>query len=337
MHKKIISCLILIGVGCCVLLSGCETKKEAGHIEKLIIAASTTIHPVLIKIAEEKGFFREEGLDVTLQFHTTGISGLQSLISGKADLATAADTPLMFTMMRGAKLSILATIETSTKNVAIVARKDRGISSAADLKGRRIGVPFGTSGDYFLDSYLTLNGMNRKDVILVDMKPEKMAGALHQGKVDAVSVWNPLVTTLGKELGDRGVMLHNDSAYKETSNVVSMQGFAEQHPETIRRLLRALVRAEDFVLNNPQESQRIISKFCGIDIPTLMNIWNDFQFIVSLKQSLLLSLENQAHWAINNDLTDNHRTMPNFYDSIYTKGLKAVKPEAFNIITMEIK
>jgi ABC-type nitrate/sulfonate/bicarbonate transport system substrate-binding protein len=331
LRKEFISYLLLIGAGCCVLLSGCEAKKSPGPPEKVTIALAAIISSVLVKIADAKGFFREEGLDVTLQPHSYGKIALQSVLDGKADLATVADTPIMFAMMKGAKLSLLATIQTSTRDNAIVARKDRGIASAADLKGRKIGVTLGTSGDYFLDSHLVLNALSRKDVVIVDMKPEDMTDALLQGKVDAVSIWNPLVSNLGKALGERGITFFNESAYKETFDVVSMQTFSRQRPEAVRRFLRALVKAEDFVTANPQESQRIISEFCGIDIASLAGIWNDFQFNVSLNQSLLLTLEDQARWAIKNGLTD-RRDVPNFFEALNIDGLKSVKPDAVRII-----
>jgi ABC-type nitrate/sulfonate/bicarbonate transport system substrate-binding protein len=328
---KYIYYLILTAAVCCVLLGGCKQKKPTGFPEKVTIATTNSIHAVLIKIAEANGFFREEGLDVSLQIHSTGNRNLLDLLDGKADLAIATDTPIMFAMMKGSKFSMLATIETSTRDVAILARKDRGVKSVADLRGRKIGVPLGSSGDYSLDSYLTLQGMARKDLEIVDMKPEEMPGALLQGRVDAVSIWNPFITSLRTELGERGIVLHSDSAYKETTDVVSMQAFARQRPEAIRRFLRALVKAEDFVFNNPQESQRIISEFCGMDIGSLTSIWDDFQFNVSLNQSLLLNLENQTRWAIKNGITD-RSDLPNFFEALYTDGLNAVKPDALRII-----
>jgi NitT/TauT family transport system substrate-binding protein len=330
-RKALLISLLLIGAGCCVLLGGCEPKKPVGPPEKVTLAISTTIHPVLAKIADAKGFFNREGLDVTLQFHSSGKAALQSVLDGKADLATTADTPIMLALMKGARLSVLATIETSTRNTAIVARKDRGINSPTDLKERRIGVTLGTNGEYFLDSYLVLQGMTHKDVEIVPLKPEEMTDALLQGKVDAVSTWNPHVANLLKTLGDRGIRLHNESAYKETLDIVSMQSFPRQRPEAVRRLLRALVKAEAFVAANPQESQRIITEFCGMDSASLASIWNDFQFELSLNQSLLFTFENQARWALKNGLTD-RRDLPNFFEALSLDGLYSVKPEAVRVI-----
>ncbi|MHB8709169.1 MAG: ABC transporter substrate-binding protein, partial [Desulfuromonadales bacterium] len=276
-------------------------------------------------------FFREEGLEVTLQLHSYGKSALQSVLDGKADLATVADTPVMFAMMKGASPSVLATIQTSTRNTAIVARKDRGIGAAADLRGRRVGVAIGSNADYYLDLYLVLNALARKDVVVVELKPEEMADALLQGRVDAVTTWNPLVSKLRLALGDRGTVLRVDSAFTETFNIVSLRELTRQRPEMIRRFLQALVKAEDFVAANPRESQRIISAFCGIDSEVLEVIWDDFHFKTSLNQSLLVALEDQARWAIKNGMTD-RRDLPDFFAALYTEGLTSVKPDAVRII-----
>ena len=322
---------LLMVAGCSILLSGCEAKKPAGPPEKFTIAIPKNINPVLMKIADVKGYFREEGLDVNLQLHSSGKAAIQSLLDGKADLAAAADTPIMFAMMKGARLSILATIDTSTKDDAIVARKDRGIASVSDLKGRKVGVTLGTAGDYFLDSYLVMNALSRKDVVIVEMKPEEMSEALSQGKIDAVSTWQPNVSNLLKALGQRGIMLHSDSVYTQTFNLVSMQPLTRQRPEALRRLLRALVKAEGFAAANSKESQRIMSAFSGMDGESLAGIWNDFVYNISLNQSLLVTLEDQARWAIKNGLTD-RRDLPSFFDALYVDGLKSVKPDAVRVI-----
>lgn len=331
LRKGVVAQLFSIIAICCALLNGCEPKEPAGPQEKVTIAITKNLNSVLVKIAEEKGFFREEGLDVTFQTHSFGKTALQSLLDGKADLAMAADTPIMFAVMKGSEISILATIDTSSKSDAIVAAKDRGIAAAADLKGARVGVALGSAGDYFLDTYLVLNALSRQDVTIVDIKPEEMADALSQGKVDAVSVWQPHVASLRAIMGERGIVLHNDSIYTETFNIVSMRTLPQQRPEAIRRLLRGLVKAQSFVAANPEESQRIMADFSEMNGELLASIWNVFQYDLSLNQSLLVTLEDQARWAIKNGLVERGE-MPNFFEALYIDGLKSVKPDAVRII-----
>ena len=105
---------------------GCESsQKQTGPREKITIAYSTTLNGILVYIAFSKGYFSEEGLDAIPQVHPFGKVVLNAIIEGKADLGTAADTPIVFAVINGQKISILATIQTSKRNEAIIARRDR--------------------------------------------------------------------------------------------------------------------------------------------------------------------------------------------------------------------
>ena len=126
-------------------------------------------------------------------------------------------------------------------------------------------------------------------------------------------------------------MFPSSSIYTETFNLVSIRTVSRQRPETINRVLRALVKAEGYVAANTGESQRIIAEFSGIDAELLTGIWNDYQYNLSLNQSLLFNLEDQARWAIKNGLVERGE-MPNFFEALYIDGLKAVKPDAVRII-----
>ena len=63
----------------------------------------------------------------------------------------------------------------------------------------------------------------------------------------------------------------------------------------------------------------------------MISHWDEFVFELSLDQSLLISLEDEARWAIKNNLTDK-KEIPNFFNFIYTQALEEVKPEAVTII-----
>jgi NitT/TauT family transport system substrate-binding protein len=60
-------------------------------------------------------------------------------------------------------------------------------------------------------------------------------------------------------------------------------------------------------------------------------MWNNYQFNLSLGQSLLFTLDNQARWAIKNGSADRN-DLPNFLEAIYVDGLKSVKPDAVRIV-----
>jgi ABC-type nitrate/sulfonate/bicarbonate transport system substrate-binding protein len=326
-------CCLCIFLSCTLSLTACrkQPEKPAGPPEKITIAYTNNLNPALVHIAFAKGFFKEEGLEATPQPHAFGKPALQAVLEGKADMATAADTPIMFAVMDGRKIAILAVIETSDRNSGIVARMDRGISKPSDLKGKTIAVTRGTTSDYFAETFLIVQGIGRKQVTIIDLKPDEMAAALATGKVDAASAWNPLLTQLQKDLGNKGLAFYGETIYTEAFCVAAGQDFVKQHPGAVRKVLRALIKAEAFLKKHPEESRRLVAGFIKADKALLDEIWDIYNFRVTLDQSLLVNLEEQTRWSIKNRLTQ-RRDMPNYLDFIDADGLRVVKPEAVRII-----
>ena len=322
---------LLLAATAVLLGVACQPAKQAGPQEKVTLAYSMSYNAVLAHVALAKGFFAEEGLAVTASPQAFGKKALDEVLEGKADLATVADTPFVFAAMDGRKITILATIETSHRNNAVVARTDRSIAKPTDLKGKKIGVTRGTTVDFFTHIFLEAHGLGGKDVTLVDLKPEEMKVALASGKIDAAATWNPVLTELRQALGEKGVSFYGESLYTETFCLVAGRDFVGKHPEAVRRVLRGLIRAEEFMRDHPAEARRLVAVFTKTDQAILDGVWDILTFRVDLAQSLIVDLEDQARWAIKNGLTKG-RTMPNFIEYIYSDGLKAVKPEAVRII-----
>jgi hypothetical protein len=101
------------------------------------------------------------------------------------------------------------------------------------------------------------------------------------------------------------------------------------HQEQINRLLRSLIQAEEYVIDHPDEAKAIVQKRLNYTDIYMESMWPEHQFSLALDQSLLIAMNDEARWMINNNLTS-ERTMPNFRDYIYTEGLEEVKPESVN-------
>jgi NitT/TauT family transport system substrate-binding protein len=313
------------------ITAGCKPQKQAAPPESITIAYSTATSDILSHIAFANNFYLAEGLEAIPQPHDFGKLALQSVLNGKANIATVADTPIMFAVMEGRPVAIIARIQSSEKNEAIVARKDRGIVKPRDLKGKKIGVTRGTTSDFFLYAFLLDQNIERKQVKVVHLTPAQMPAALKAGKVDAVSTWNPTLFQLQKEWNAKASLFYGEHLYAESFCIVATQEYVKKNPEAIKKLLRALIKAEKFAREYPEDSRRLVADFIKADKASLDELWEIFDFRITLTQGLLLSLEDQTRWAIRHGLTA-RRDMPNYLDYIYFDGLKAVKPEAVRII-----
>jgi NitT/TauT family transport system substrate-binding protein len=312
--------------------SGCKPPdKQAGPREKIILAYSPTPNAILVHIAFAKGYFAEEGLDVTPQLHAFGKLALNAAIEGKADVATSADTPIVLAVMNGKKITTLAVIQTANRNEAIVARQDRGIARPGDLLGKKIGVTPGTTSDFFAYSFLLFHGIDEKQVRRIGMNPDDMAEALRAGKVDAVSTWSPFRQQMQKKLGSNGVTFFGETFYTMTFCVAATKEYVSKNPETVKKVLRALIKAEAFVEQRPGESQRLVAEFTKTDKAVLEDMWDIFTIEVALDQGLLVNFEDQARWVMRNRLAT-RADMPNYLDFIYDNALRSVKPAAVSIV-----
>ena len=323
--------LSVVAIGGYLFMRGRADHKPVSTPDQVTIAFSATPNSALAAIALKRAYFRQEGLDVISHLHPYGKPALQEVLEGKADFATVAETPVILAIMKGERISILATIQTAGSNNAILARKGKGILSPRDLKGRRIGVTLGTTSDFFLDAFLSVNGISRKDVTLTDLKQELLPEALARGSVDAVSLFYPYLSEAKNKMGANGIAFYKKDLYIQTFNIIAKQEFIRLHPETVKKMLRALVRAEEFVDRNRVEAQQIVADFSRTDLKALGETWDDAVFKVTLDQSLVLAMEDESEWAIKNKLAD-QTEVPNYLDFIYFEGLQAVKPEAVRIL-----
>lgn len=329
MWEKTLTSLIILA-----LLLGCQKspsqdagQRGAGTLQKITVSYTTQPQSTLTHVAVAKGYFVEEGLDVQSLIHTFGKASLQSLLDHKADFAAVAETPIMFNVLKGEKIFVIANIEASGKNNAIVARKDAGILVAGDLKGKRIGFTPGTTSDFFLDSILTVIGLTRQAIHPVPLKPEEMQAAIAEKKVDAVCTWNYQLTKIKRQLGPNGVLFYDPEIYTETFNFAAQQDFVRKNPETVKRFLRALIKAENFVAQHPNEAQSIMSAATKTDLDLIREVWNAFNYRVILDNKLVITLEDETRWAMKNNYTD-QTAMPDYRKYIHLDSLRTIKPDA---------
>lgn len=329
MHKNIPILMIFI-----LLLNCCAKQEEqyTGDIEKISIAEAGQPIGALLYVAYAKGFFNNEGLDVTLQKYTSGKSALnEGVLKSNTDLATTAETPFVHASLARKKLYIVATIGSSTENLAIVARKDKKILIPSDLKGKKIGVTKGTNGEFFLDTFLLFNKIKDSEVKIVNLKPEETVISLVNGDVDAFSAWNPHLLKAQEELGDNGIIFYDKSIYTWNWNIAGKVEYVKNNPETIKKVVRALAYAGEFVSESPAESTRIVAEHLKVHKSLIEKQWDIYKFELRLDQSLLLEMEDQAGWAIEKNLTPAKET-PNYLDYIYFHALDDIKPDAVSLI-----
>jgi NitT/TauT family transport system substrate-binding protein len=312
-------------------LSACSPGSGSGKLETLTVAMVPTELNALFYIAEAQKLFAANGLQVTLkEDYDSGASAAAGMLNGEADIALAAEFPVVRQVFNKTDITDFGTI-TKYENTYIICRTDSGIKTIQDLKGKKVGVTLKTISEFYLGRTLDLNGINIQQVTLVDTRAPDSEKAIAGRGVDAVATWEPWVAQINQRMGKEVITMPLQSGQYAYWNLVSTSRWIHNHPNMIKRLIKSLVQAESYVASHQSEAKAIVRKRMTFDATYMEIIWPRYQFALSLDQSLITAMEDEARWVIKNNLTK-EKQIPDFMDYIYVDGLKAIKPEAVKII-----
>ena len=232
-----------------------------------------------IFLASEKGYFKEQGLDITLKAsYPHGKATLNAVVAGETELGVSSETPFIHAVLNGDNISVFAVMITAENHLAVVARKDRGVFKAKDLKNKTIGVTLGSNAEYFLDTVLLLNGIPREKVKTVHLEPKQMFETLMNKDVDAIATWNPQMTKARKELGEQGSTFSAEGLYSPYFIIAARQDYVHAKPDIIAKIVRSLVKASDYIQEFPDESRKIVAKHLKTDESLLKELSATYRF-----------------------------------------------------------
>lgn len=281
-------------------------------------------------IAKETGWFEKHGLNVVVKEYALGKIALEDMEEGEVDLACAAVTPIVYKILSGGSLQIIATVASSTGMVAVAARKDRGITQIADLEGKRVGISLGTSGEFYFETLRVLQRIPRKSVQVEDCTVERLSSGLLDGSLDAASVWEPLISQLDRAMPGKLQFFYGNGLYTFTWNLIALPQTIQKRRADIEKLLEGLFAAATLIETEPERARSLLQQRAGEDGRLLADHLDELRCKPSLTQDLLVQLEAEARWVIGRDSRSN--AVPNFLRSIDASVLKKVRPEAVTLI-----
>ena len=266
----------------------------------LTLAVSTGPVSLPIYVADVRGFFKDEGLDLRLRECASGRECYQWLADGQVDVATAAELLVATGAATRHDLAIVATISASSYQIKLVARRSAQIVEAPQIRGKRVGTVPGSSAQYFLDNWLVFNDIDPGQVTVAGLAPDKLLAALDAHDVDAVAIWEPLATSAAQALGGDAITFASPRVYTQHFNLVGTRASLARRADDVERLLRALVRAQRAIQEQPAQARALLAERLHVPADAAATMIENQDYRVRLDQSLVTTMQSQARWAARN-------------------------------------
>jgi NitT/TauT family transport system substrate-binding protein len=299
-------------------------------LEKVNVASLSGEYYCLIWVADRMGYFRDNGLQVEIKIHESGPACLDELEAGRADIATAAEFPLVARSFSNSDLRVVAVIDRPT-TMELVARRDAGIASPADLRGKRIGTVRYTAPDFALVNFLLYNGLSAEPVDIRYMSPAQVVDNITSGDLDAALMYEPSLYAIKSKLGANAITWPANLGRASFISLISTDSIIKARPAMVQSLLNSLLQAEMFVKSHPGDAAAILQEEMKVDRSYIDYTWPKHKFELSIDQGIIVAMEEEARWMIKSQQVQ-AANAPNYLDFIYLGAMQAVKPAGITVI-----
>jgi NitT/TauT family transport system substrate-binding protein len=252
--------MIFLFAAMLVVLGGCKPSADNVGSSARPIRVADFYRPgtYWIGIAAEKGWFREEGLNVQLVYYKADdpVSG-KDLVEGRLDVNTLGLSDLLDYIARGADLVAIINADYSAGAEKLIART--GIEQLPDLKGKKIAVSQNSYFAYILEVALGRVGLKTNDVQIVDIHPEKAPDALIKGEVDAMLTLEPYATHGLEAIKGRDLFDTSQTPGLSPTLIVFQRKFIEERQSDVIAFAKVWQRATTFIKEHPDQAFGVIA------------------------------------------------------------------------------
>jgi NitT/TauT family transport system substrate-binding protein len=269
-----------------------------GAAAPLVFGYQTTSWGIIGMVVESEGLFKKAGANVTIKKFDGGKSTRDAMISGRVDVGVLGATPFVVGAAKGDMVAIGMSMYAG-KTGSVVAAKNKGIKSIADLKGRRVASQLGSSTDQvFQEKILPKFGVSRSDVHTVNIPHQNHLAALVSGSVDAFAGIEPFPSLAETEaIGD--VLIDYSEFDISPVILVANRAAIEQKRAAVVASLRAWLAGVEFFKSKPDEARKIVFTFFkdqGFNVSevVIQRMLSKVDVTPTFKPELRAYLENEA-------------------------------------------
>lgn len=299
----LIAAALGIAVGWRILEQAREASSSANvpsansHSEVRIGTFSSAIDYAPFIVAREKGWIAAELQRVGSTSHFTQFETIaainEALASNQLDVIFEAEPPVIVGRAAGIDLQIIGI--SCTLRQEIITRKNEGIDSVAELKGRSIAVLAGTSSHYGILNSLSEAKLASTDVRILDLTPPDAKAAFSKADVDAWAVWPPWVE---QELLAGTAKIIPGSTTVIQSLMVARSEFATVNPDATAAISTAIRQAKQWMVANPKDAQALVATSLKIPEDVVALAWPKHDWTATLNSEVTSDIQAKANFLL---------------------------------------
>ena len=258
-----LSALLAGGVG---LVSDSPAFAQGMPTMEAVIGNNFGHLPMFVGV--EKGLFKKHGIEVKLKVVSTGTDMVNAMTKKEVQIGDMSVTTFLKARHDASQFTVVgfimndATVTNADTPLAIVARKDSGIRSVEDLKGKRVGLAKAQTSDEYLKMVLNRRGIKYEEVNIENiMAPPAIATALAEGKVDAVVSWEPFNTMALERAKDSYVVLRGGGHLSYIMVATVHDPMLRENPKAVQSFVNGLAAASHYTRQHRDEAVEIFAKW----------------------------------------------------------------------------
>lgn len=316
--NKIVRSLLAAGLGTAVL--ALSTSAYADTAVKFQLNWYAGGANAGFAAALKEGYYKDAGLDVTIIQGNGSANTAQLVASGQAEVAYADAVAVSQLIAKGAPMKVVSSVYQSNPN-EVEALKKTGIKSVQELKGKKIGVPAGSSQVTMLPLFLEANDLKESDVNLLNMPTASMVPSLLQGQVDAIlgSVDDYRIQLKAQGAKLDTYMFADHGVPTVSTSIFASNDYIKNNPDVLRKFIAASLKGWVFALKNPDKAvQDLKAAFPDVDTKLATAQLAAIPPLFCSGGTKYIGKATDAHWKQTQDLLSKVGLLPKGKDaSIY--------------------
>lgn len=253
--------------------SGGTGEAQNGSDGQLRIAVNNTQASLPVVVADEEGYFEEQGLDAKVTT-VTDISKIPPTLGKQYDIGFGVQPSLIQAAAKGIDIAAVSGNATSSKeqqDYVIMARPEAGINNPSDFSGKKVGSPTLNGNIHTATKYwLKTNDVNPSSITEMQVPTPTMVDQLEAGLIDAAEMQQPFI-----EQAEKAGMVKVGYALSAVADPTSMscwiadRTWATENGETLSKYRAALDDANEWIRDNDADARKVLSEFTGQSLETI--------------------------------------------------------------------